>query len=834
MANQKVTLKRVTDTAGSTDNIYPTTDWDQVENKPSTFTPTAHEHSGSDITSGTIATARLGSGTADNTTFLRGDNTWATVQAGSSNPTFEILDSAATGNLWYRVARVNLGSGGVTLRGVLNNHVESFGTQKLNISIFGREGDNATLISVDGTFEVAHPGVGVRVLRTTLGSPYAEYDVYIKTVSYTQAKIEVIPYGSTIITLSDSPLTSEPSGNYGVEFDNTSVGEGAYYVGASIIRNLWHQGNFTPSSYVAKAGDTMTGILNMASNDLVFEGSDPGDIVFKDGTGTEIHRVWSGTNTLNYRTNAGTTYELVHTGNIGSQSVNYATSAGSAPLLSKLPDYTWSASTNPRDYADGLQVSFVQGANGFPEYGTVITAHTYPDDGGTLQLYTPYSDSMGGAGLKYRRGLYNNAGWTPFYKIWSEDNDGSGSGLDADLLDGRDSASYMYYRGISTSGDFQTFQSTAGIVRFDQVNDTNNLSNKPPGYTYGGVASFRGDNFGFQLWGSHTGDFYFKTQWDNDNNQYGGWRAVINSGNIGSQSVNYATSAGSVAWDNVSSKPSDIMFYQGFQLDANSMASNATGFTYSVNAPATGPIARFSTGGGYDLWLNAPYGGGNELYFRTRNGDNGTLNPWRRTWHDGNLSAVTTDNNTSLNSDSRNTQGVTRLYRRDDNSDFSIQHHWTGSHWHIRGYNGDNFHAEARVGYADSTGYLNGTWDSSGRNYSREWIEFPNHSGLYSPQNGAHFYPNNASYGAWRIAGSRNGWGGLEFDSSTGGISLMIASDGNTTGLHANNYGWQTMWQSGTMYVFKNTYGGGTQARVWDGVNLTFALDNTTLTITTS
>lgn len=35
----------------------------------------------SDIVSGTIATARLGSGTANNTTFLRGDQTWATVSA---------------------------------------------------------------------------------------------------------------------------------------------------------------------------------------------------------------------------------------------------------------------------------------------------------------------------------------------------------------------------------------------------------------------------------------------------------------------------------------------------------------------------------------------------------------------------------------------------------------------------------------------------------------------------------------------------------------------------------------------------------------------------------
>jgi len=48
-------------------------------------TPTSHAHSAADITSGTIATARLASGTADSTTYLRGDQTWATVAAGSSS-----------------------------------------------------------------------------------------------------------------------------------------------------------------------------------------------------------------------------------------------------------------------------------------------------------------------------------------------------------------------------------------------------------------------------------------------------------------------------------------------------------------------------------------------------------------------------------------------------------------------------------------------------------------------------------------------------------------------------------------------------------------------------
>jgi microcystin-dependent protein len=68
--------------------------------------------------------------------------------------------------------------------------------------------------------------------------------------------------------------------------------------------------------------------------------------------------------------------------------------------------------------------------------------------------------------------------------------------------------------------------------------------------------------------------------------------------------------------------------------DANTV-ENAVAFSYNNNSPHTGPLVTFSPNG-YELQLSAPYGSSDALSFRTRNGDNGTFNPWRSVLHAGN------------------------------------------------------------------------------------------------------------------------------------------------------------------------------------------------------
>jgi hypothetical protein len=343
-----------------------------------------------------------------------------------------------------------------------------------------------------------------------------------------------------------------------------------------------------------------------------------------------------------------------------------------------------------------------------------------------------------------------------------------------------------------------------------------------------------------------------------------------NTGDQTNISGNAAT-ATNVAWSGVTSKPSYIMYYQGFTLNADSMDTNATGFTYSVGAPYTGPIARFSAGGSYDLQINANYGNGTNIAYRTRNGDAGAWNSWYALISTANIgsqsvsyatsagSATSASSATALNSsnyiqrastadsnlntDFRNTPAGTYRYNGDDanlaNSPGgtwwfyeNMRHSNASNYWGTqiawgwednanrlatRNVTGNSF--GGWVYYLNSSNYnqysptltggnASGIWNiniygnavtattasnlsdfnkvnpSFGAVYADNWFRVYDDCGLYQQTYGGHFRRStSASYGTWEIFGYNKGgyaginlidpsgyWSNLMFESGSGGI----------------------------------------------------------------
>jgi hypothetical protein len=88
---------------------------------------------------------------------------------------------------------------------------------------------------------------------------------------------------------------------------------------------------------------------------------------------------------------------------------------------------------------------------------------------------------------------------------------------------------------------------------------------------------------------------------------------------------------------------------------------------------------------------------------------------------------------------------------------------------------------------------------ANGYMYLKSWTHLNGHYGLYAPShNNAYFYPNDASYGSWRISGTRNGWAGLSFNTSNHQMSLMMAHDFH--GVHNDSVGWRYYNESGNAY----------------------------------
>ena len=91
------------------------------------------------------------------------------------------------------------------------------------------------------------------------------------------------------------------------------------------------------------------------------------------------------------------------------------------------------------------------------------------------------------------------------------------------------------------------------------IGGSNNFEGKPENVDAFGLFRFRvAYGWSGQMLLANGGDLYIRSAADASLNKSLAWKRVIDSGNVGSQSVAYATKAGSVAWDSITGKPSSF------------------------------------------------------------------------------------------------------------------------------------------------------------------------------------------------------------------------------------------------------------------------------------
>lgn len=157
------------------------------------------------------------------------------------------------------------------------------------------------------------------------------------------------------------------------------------------------------------------------------------------------------------------------------------------------------------------------------------------------------ADTKGVVSVAYSRPYIKFAGGNGSKPVWWIRLSGiSGAtynlaNFNADTLDGYHENSFLRYRETTYTDQEATLWSQIGIKQYN-----NALPDNLTGvYNYGSVISLPGFNSRFEIYASHQSSngngLYYRSGWDNDKKA---WLKFIDSSNIGSQSVNYANSAG--------------------------------------------------------------------------------------------------------------------------------------------------------------------------------------------------------------------------------------------------------------------------------------------------
>lgn len=240
----------------------------------------------------------------------------------------------------------------------------------------------------------------------------------------------------------------------------------------------------------------------------------------------------------------------------------------------------------------GLEVDFVRPDEGWPSLGTVITAKGNAGGGGTLQLYTPYNDSYGGTGLRYRTGLYASSplSWSDFKTLVDNNNIG-------DYAPTKTGGGASGTWGISISGNaatatkLQTARSINGVNFDGTANITVADSTKLPltGGTLTGILTINATNGGVELGKSGSTNTPFIDFHSGPNNVDYDSRIIANGGTstVGAGALQYVASAGHTFIGTVNASVSGTLSGNASTATALQTARTINGTSFNGTANIT-------------------------------------------------------------------------------------------------------------------------------------------------------------------------------------------------------------------------------------------------------
>lgn len=497
-------------------------------------------------------------------------------------------------------------------------------------------------------------------------------------------------------------------------------------------QTLWTTSNFNPANYVAKSGDTMTGVLTLAAvttgtlmsrvgfNDFIGYNSTYGSYL-GGGVGNATRYLYSGGfffDGSGYRT-------LYHTGNLDPST--YVTLTGDQ-TISGLKYF------NTRLHLLSNAPLFLGTTNG--AYQRVDSRV----DNTSFARSHWYGVTDSGATSNFRHAWYDGSS---YINVTAASNTVAFSGnLQAPSFLGNASTASTFstnrgnYMGI-------TNDAVSGQLMWKAYGNNHTIFDASGGTTPSGTACSTTNSV--NAW---TGSYPTLMGWNGDST-YG---VRVDSARISDNTVGNAATAtianNSNALGGISSnrvvmkRRTRIHSSDGTSLNS-SIGAPEMGFTYGGSGEPIGPFIAF---GGlvsdidYSCQLVGGYnGGGNNFAIRTRNDDNSTWNPWRTIITDGNYT-----NYTIARTEVAET-GASKIPR-----------------------------------YA-SSGYL----------HVDNWIRLKNGTGLYSVDSAHYFYHNTSGYSGWESRSNSTGHSAIKLaNSAATPFGYVYAESGNIGFTKPGSDGW--------------------------------------------